>query len=74
MAGRAILLKHMLRAIPAYHLMILELQLTGYRELEKIYRRFLWGSSQAKGNKKALIAWKDIIDWHHPFRRASTCS
>lgn len=51
-----ILLKHVLRSIHTYHLMSLELFKTGYKEMEKVCRRFLWGSSQSGVHKKALIA------------------
>lgn len=36
-----VLLRHVLRAIPSYHLMLLSLNKTGYKELEKLCKSFL---------------------------------
>lgn len=44
MPGRAVLLQHVLRAIPTYHLMLLTLSGQGYEEMEQIRRNFLWGT------------------------------
>lgn len=57
---KVILLKHVLRNIPTYHLLIFSLNKKGYDDLEQICRRFLWGSNPNGNGKKALIAWKEI--------------
>lgn len=54
--SRAIMLKHVFRAIPLYHLMILELYGGGYKMLEKIGKDFLWGMSPNGCQKKFLMA------------------
>lgn len=58
--GRAIYLRHVLRAVPIYHLMIMTLTGKGCSELESITRWFLWGSNKQGANKKALISWNTI--------------
>lgn len=60
LAGRIILLKHALHAVPTYHLMVLALYKTGFLQMEQVCRQFLWGNNKEGGLKKALIAW-DIV-------------
>lgn len=40
--------------------MLLSLNKTGYKALEKICSRFLWGINDLSKGKKALIAWSKI--------------
>lgn len=54
--GRATMLRHVLWAIPTYHLLLVSLNGTGYKEMEQISRNFLWGTSRTGVNKKALIS------------------
>lgn len=60
LAGRVILLKHVLRAIPTFHFMVLSLSGVGFEELEQICRNFLWGTAATGKTKKALIRWSAI--------------
>lgn len=39
--------------------MALALYKTGFRELQKVFKRFLWGGNYG-GFKKSLIAWEEI--------------
>lgn len=55
-----ILLKHILCAIPGYHLLLLSLNKTGYKALEKTCVKFLWGTNELGKGKKALVAWEEI--------------
>jgi hypothetical protein len=43
--GKVIALKHLLRAMPIFHLMILDFNQKGYTQLETVCRIFLWGTS-----------------------------
>lgn len=54
------LLRHVLRAIPNYHLMVLSLTHDSYNELEKVCRIYLWGTNKEGKPKKTIIAWDDI--------------
>lgn len=58
--GRVILLKHVIRAMPIYHLMSMSLNLQGFDELESVSREFLWGENkEGEFRKLLLVAWKD---------------
>ena len=58
--SKLILIKHILRAMPTYFLMLLEFTAEGYRELEAVCRRFLWGYSVGGQSKAPLVAWEKI--------------
>lgn len=58
--GKVVLLKHVLRTIPGYHLMALSLNNQGYKQLEKTCHIFLWGMNEQGKPKKALIVWEEI--------------
>lgn len=53
-------MRHVLRAIPTYHLMALALYRKGPQEMEKMCRWFLWGMNPTGGHRKPLIAWNDV--------------
>lgn len=61
--SKVVLLRHVLRAIPSYHLMVLAPNRKGYDGLEKSCKQFLWGVNEEGKLKKALITWEDIT---HP--------
>jgi hypothetical protein len=44
--SKVILIKHVLRAMPAFFLMLLDLSIEGFNKLETICRTFLWGFNE----------------------------
>lgn len=71
-------MKHVLRAIPSYHLMALSLNQQGYKKLKKACTILLWGWNENGKENKALIAWEEITwpraEWgldSQPFRQQS---
>ncbi|CAM6117704.1 unnamed protein product [Calypogeia fissa] len=58
--GRTILIRHVLQAIPIYHMMFVETSKRTCDKLEKIFREFLWGHKTAGGKKLALVAWDKL--------------
>lgn len=58
--GRIVLLRHVLRAIPVYHLMALNLNKDGFKMLEGICREFVWGIGEQGNPKVPLVAWNTI--------------
>lgn len=57
MQGRIVLVRHVLRAIPVFHLMSLALNHDGFKSLESIYHEFVWGLGDPK---VPLVAWDTI--------------
>lgn len=53
-------MKHILKAIPIYHLMALTLNHVGYQGLEKICRKFLWGPGETGQAKIPLVTLATI--------------
>lgn len=51
------LVKHVLKAIPLYHLLALTLNQEGFRGLEQICREFLWGPRESGQTKVPLVTW-----------------
>jgi hypothetical protein len=51
-----VLIKHVLRAMPVFHFMAMELTADGYRQLEHLCQNFLWGSNAAGRAKIPLVA------------------
>jgi hypothetical protein len=60
MPRKLIMLKHILRAMPTYYLMLLDFTADGYRELESVCRKFLWGYQEGGQAKAPLVAWEKI--------------
>jgi hypothetical protein len=56
MAGRAIYIKHILRVVLVYSLMIFDFSKAGMNRLKTLPRKFLWSFSAEGRAKKALIA------------------
>jgi hypothetical protein len=61
MASKLIALKHILRAMPVFHLLILDFTQEGYNRLESICRTFLWGTAESGNPKIPLITWPKIV-------------
>ncbi|KAL3685957.1 hypothetical protein R1sor_003979 [Riccia sorocarpa] len=59
-AGRTIIMKHILGMIPTYQFMTLSLTRSGFSELEKSIRVFLWGLNSEGNPKKSLVSWERI--------------
>ncbi|KAL3688734.1 hypothetical protein R1sor_015043 [Riccia sorocarpa] len=59
--SRVVLLKHVLLAIPTYHMLMVGMNPKAGKELEAICKCFLWGSTEHGRRKKPLIAWERII-------------
>lgn len=60
-AGCSILLCHVIRAMPMYHLMAMSLNADGFHVLECILRDFLWGKNELGEDRNALVAWEDTV-------------
>ncbi|KAL3684100.1 hypothetical protein R1sor_002122 [Riccia sorocarpa] len=58
--GRCIVLKHALATMPNYYLMTLGLTANGYKKLDRICWRFLWGTGKDGNFKKSLVSWERI--------------
>lgn len=57
LASRVIYIKHVLRSVPAYHLLLLTPSNSGFESMEQLCRRFLWGESSPGHPKRALVGW-----------------
>lgn len=60
MHGHLTLMKHVLRAIPVFHLMTLKLLKDGFESLEGLCREFLWGKNDQGQTRQPLVAWETI--------------
>ncbi|KAL3699252.1 hypothetical protein R1sor_017274 [Riccia sorocarpa] len=56
--NRVTLLRHVLRAVPAFQFLGIGLNPDGYHQLEGICRTFMWGSKTDGRAKTPLIAWE----------------
>jgi hypothetical protein len=61
MLGRAIYVKHILRAVLIYNLILFNYIKEGFRQLERISSQFVWATSAEGRAKKSLIAWSKIL-------------
>ncbi|KAL3682360.1 hypothetical protein R1sor_000382 [Riccia sorocarpa] len=59
-AGRVIVLKHVLRAVPIHLLACLNLQAATLKAIEGVCRTFLWGTNKDGNKKIPMIAWEEI--------------
>jgi hypothetical protein len=62
MPSRIIALKHIIRSMPVFYLMLLDFTQAGYRKLEAISRSFLWGFRPDGKAKSPLVAWSKITN------------
>lgn len=58
--GRIILLKHVLMAIPVYHMMVIHTPAATIKKLEGMAKEFLWGHNKTGGRKLALVSWEKV--------------
>ncbi|KAL3691868.1 hypothetical protein R1sor_005519 [Riccia sorocarpa] len=58
--GRCTVLKHALSMIPNYYLMTLGLTTNGYKKLDRICWRFLWGRNRDGNFKIPLVSWERV--------------
>jgi hypothetical protein len=58
--GRILLVKHVLQAIPIYHMMFIRLPNKTTTRIKQICRDFLWGFNQEGGRKTTLISWRKL--------------
>ncbi|KAL3697792.1 hypothetical protein R1sor_011868 [Riccia sorocarpa] len=56
--SRTVLAKHILLAMPSYVMMVVGLTADGMKELTRICRTFIWGTSTEGKEKKTLVAWE----------------
>ncbi|KAL3676811.1 hypothetical protein R1sor_026759 [Riccia sorocarpa] len=59
-AGRMIVMKHILKAMPNLFFTCLTLNQKALDRLEAVSRKFLWGLNASGGNKIPLIAWNEL--------------
>lgn len=64
MQGQLVLLKHVLQAVPIYHLMAMTLNKGGFDDLEQLCREFIWSLGEQGKPKNALVAWSVISQPH----------
>lgn len=57
MQGRLVLLRRILRVLPVFHLMALDLNKDSFKCLEGICREFLWGPGDNGNPRVPLVAW-----------------
>lgn len=62
MAGRLVLLRHMVCSIPIYYFMLLDLTQDGFKTLETMYREFLWGLGSEGNPRIPLITWENVTN------------
>ncbi|KAL2635759.1 hypothetical protein R1flu_007238 [Riccia fluitans] len=60
-AGRMIVLKHILKAMPNHIFTCLSLSCDSLHKNEAICRRFLWGKNDEGNDRVPLVAWTDIL-------------
>jgi hypothetical protein len=58
--SKLVLVKHVLKAMPTFFLMLLDLSQEGFRKLEAVCRTFLWGHNVNLNPKVPLVAWSKI--------------
>jgi hypothetical protein len=56
-----ILVKHVLQAIPIYHMMFVKTPQQTAKKMECIFQSFLWGYNAEGGRKMALVSWNKLI-------------
>eukprot|EP00253_Pinus_taeda_P017089 PITA_17089 len=61
MAGRIVLVKSVLQAIPIYPLLIMAVPLGIYSKIREIMRNFIWGGSNHQ-KKWALVSWNHLTE------------
>lgn len=54
-------MRHILKAIPVFHLMDLAMNLDGFKMLETMCREFVWGPGEQGDPKVPLVAWDTIV-------------
>jgi hypothetical protein len=59
--GRVILVKHVLQAIPIYHMMFVKTPQQTAKKMERFFSSFLWGYNDEGGRKTALVSWNKLI-------------
>lgn len=59
-AGRVLLIKHVLQAIPIYHMMLLKSSDGLARKIIALSRGFLWGQNVNGGKRIPLVAWDKL--------------
>jgi hypothetical protein len=59
--GWVILVKHVLQAIPIYHMMFVKTPQQTAKKMECIFCSFLWGYNAKGGRKTALVSWDKLI-------------
>lgn len=59
-AGRLVLLKAVLSAIPVYHMSVMSLPVWVIKEIDKIRKRFLWHGVNTEGRKMNLAKWEIV--------------
>lgn len=59
--GRIVLMKHVLRAIPVFHLIALDMNQDGFKLLEGMCREFVWGLGEQGNPRVPLIAWDIVV-------------
>ncbi|KAJ3685462.1 hypothetical protein LUZ61_014626 [Rhynchospora tenuis] len=56
-AGRVVLVKAVLSAVPIYFMSVFKLPIWVVKAIDRIRRDFIWGGAQGRGGKLHLISW-----------------
>jgi hypothetical protein len=59
--GRLLLIKHVLQAIPIYHMMFMKTPTKTVKQLEQIFKDFIWGFKKDGGWKTPLVSWHKLV-------------
>lgn len=60
MVGRLVIIRHVIRSISIYYLMLFELSGDGYQQLESLCQEFFWGLGEQGNPKIPLVAWDHV--------------
>lgn len=61
MAGRLVLIHHVIRSICVYQLMLFEISKDGFQDMESICRELFWGLGEARNPRMPLVAWDNVL-------------
>lgn len=61
MAGRVILIKVLLAALPIYQYAIILARASTHKQMELILRGFLWQGGKQENKKFSLVRWEQVV-------------
>jgi hypothetical protein len=58
--GRVVLINSVLASIPIFYLSFFKMPSGVRRDIIRLQRNFLWGTSASGGNKITWVSWRDV--------------